>query len=55
MTVSTLLTEALKARVRRPSLYPKLTTAKDLIASGIFKNGMRMGWVIIVLVEVGGG
>ncbi len=41
-----LITEGLKARVRRPSLFSKLTTVDDLIASGYFKDGMRMGWVI---------
>ncbi|RIA97589.1 acetyl-CoA hydrolase [Glomus cerebriforme] len=42
--ISKLLTEGLKARIRRPSLFSKLTTVDDLIATGFFKNGMRMGW-----------
>lgn len=43
--ISKLITEGIKSRVRRPSLFSKLTTVDDLIASGFFKNGMRMGWV----------
>ncbi|CAG8492047.1 1762_t:CDS:10, partial [Scutellospora calospora] len=41
---SKLLTEAIKSRVRRPSLFTKLTTVEDIINSGFFKDGMRMGW-----------
>ncbi|CAG8446426.1 10844_t:CDS:2 [Acaulospora colombiana] len=41
---SRLITDALKQRIRRPSLFPKLTTAEELINSGFFKDGMRMGW-----------
>ncbi|CAG8483228.1 10861_t:CDS:10 [Acaulospora morrowiae] len=41
---SKLISETLKQRVRRPSLFSKLTTVDDLINSGFFKDGMRMGW-----------
>ncbi|CAG8588278.1 1052_t:CDS:10 [Cetraspora pellucida] len=41
---SRLLTEGIKSRVRRPSLFSKLTTIEDVIDSGFFKDGMRMGW-----------
>ncbi|CAG8735837.1 4478_t:CDS:2, partial [Cetraspora pellucida] len=41
---SRLLTEGIKSRVRRPSLFSKLTTIDDVIDSGFFKDGMRMGW-----------
>ncbi|CAG8711414.1 20911_t:CDS:10 [Gigaspora margarita] len=41
---SKLLTEGIKSRVRRPSLFSKLTTINDVIESGFFKDGMRIGW-----------
>ncbi|CAG8540263.1 6928_t:CDS:2 [Funneliformis mosseae] len=42
--ISKLMTDGLMARIRRPSLFNKLTTVDDLIDSGFFKNGMRVGW-----------
>ncbi|CAG8762891.1 23423_t:CDS:2, partial [Gigaspora rosea] len=41
---SKLLTEGIKSRVRRPSLFSKLTNINDVIESGFFKDGMRIGW-----------
>ncbi|RHZ75871.1 hypothetical protein Glove_209g137 [Diversispora epigaea] len=38
------LAETLTQRIRRPSLFSKLTTVDHLIDSGFFKNGMKIGW-----------
>jgi hypothetical protein len=50
--ISKLITEGIKSRVRRPSLFSKLTTVDDLIASGFFKDGMRMGWVKLTIIRI---